>query len=112
VNGFHCKKRTFGGLGATVCSVSLGVRLMLIEIKYVEASELLWDMFRELPESVQKRFSERVNKVSSVLDQPSLGFSHIVGTVGSDRTCEPPVRGGSIVLPLQRAEVPDGIGTP
>lgn len=82
---------------------------MLIEVQYPEASELLWELFRELPEDVKPRFSERVNKVSSALDHPSLGFSDVVATVGGDRTCEPPVSSRSVVLPLQGPEVPEGV---
>lgn len=46
---------------------------MLINLQVPEISELLWSLFRELDESKQAEYAERVDAASSLLFHPDLG---------------------------------------
>ena len=77
---------------------------MHVEIQYPEAYDLLRDLMRELPIEKQDSFAGRVDRVCRELHHPSLGGT-IVVSVGSDSTCEPPIAGSDVVLPLEGAKV-------
>ncbi|MDE2102179.1 MAG: hypothetical protein KGL39_33345 [Patescibacteria group bacterium] len=43
---------------------------MVIDVQFEEASDLLWELLRALPEEKQATFASRVNRVSSALHHP------------------------------------------
>lgn len=58
---------------------------MVINIQFQAASDLLWELFRELPTEKRALFSARINNVSSQLFHPNLDGA-IVFSVGLDST--------------------------
>lgn len=77
---------------------------MQIELQYPQAAELLMDMLNCMTNDQQDRFRQRVSDVSSQLHHPSSGGA-VVLTIGGDCAHEPPITFGSVVAPLERAEV-------
>jgi hypothetical protein len=43
---------------------------MILNIQYPEAADLLWSLYRELPEGKQREYAERVDLISSNLRHP------------------------------------------
>ncbi len=81
---------------------------MLIEIQYAEASDLLHELLRQIPEARQSGLADRVDRVASSLHHPST-LGAIVCSVGSDDAHEPPIAFGCVVLPLEGSQVTDGV---
>ena len=63
---------------------------MLISIRVPEASELLWSLYRLIPEDRRNEVRSDVDKMASFLDPPSP-LDCVVFTVGGNGACKPPV---------------------
>lgn len=77
---------------------------MLIDVQYAEASDLLHELLRQIPEPRQPGLVERVDRVASSLHHPST-LGAIVCSVGRNSTHEPPIAFGDVVLPLEGTQV-------
>ncbi len=60
---------------------------MNVNIQYEEADRLIWELFGEIPAEKKKRFSERVNRISSELFHPTL-CGDVVFPFGGNGTTE------------------------
>lgn len=78
---------------------------MVINIQFEEASDLLWELFKSLPEDKKPEFSRRVDMVSSCLCHPSNTDDDIVLSVSCDRTDKGAITLRGVVLPLEGLKV-------
>jgi len=77
---------------------------MLINIQFDEAAELLWELYKAIPEERRAAFTPRVDKIASCLQHPNLDGA-VVYAFGRDLTDKIVSSGSDVVLPLERSEV-------
>lgn len=78
---------------------------MVINIQFDEAADLLWELFRAVPEERRTEFSERVNRAAACLQHPSNLDKSVVVTIRSDRTAKGAITLRGVVPPLERLEI-------
>ena len=72
---------------------------MVIDIQFDEASDLLWELYREIPEGRRDVFSERANRVSCCLRHPPSSDTDVLVPIKLAVTLS------DVVLPLERPQV-------
>jgi hypothetical protein len=78
---------------------------MTLDVQYPEAAELLWSLFRELPEEKRRLYAKQVDRVASTLHHPPSD-ADVAATISSDGGDEFTVTPDRVVLPVERSEVP------
>lgn len=56
-----------------------------LNVEFVEAEQLIWQLFKELPKEVQDKYSTTVSEITACLHHPSLS-SDVLCSFRSDST--------------------------
>lgn len=73
---------------------------MVVNIEFEEASSLIHELHKAVPEERRAEFSDRVRRITALLYHPPTLDADVLVSLGSDSALEGAIPLGNVVLPL------------